>query len=642
MAYRAFRRHSAWLLLAVLAGLRLAMAGDAPEIAVDARASEVVIGEGLDYQVIVRNMQQPQRPDMSAFGQDFDVAAAGDQSINQQQISMVNGRMSQFVQFGHIFTYRLTPKRAGTLKIPGPFLLWNGRRIEGPEGTLRVIAPEKQDLVLMELAPGKRRVYATQPFDVNLRVLVKPLPGHDTDPLSQLEPPALQINWLTPPDGLAAASDFKDWLRSFITGTGHGFSLNKLTVGNNNPFSFFEQPSLAVLSLYTGRETRHGLDGRPYNYFVYELKRTFTAQKTGAYTFGPALLKGRFIDAINGRTATTRMLVVSTPPCTVEVREVPAPRPPTFCGGIGEYKARASANATALRVGDPLTLYLDIERGEGSGTLDLVSAPDLTANEQLAVDFNVIDKAPTGQTNGNVKRFAYDLRPKRAGAAIPALTITVFEPAGEKFVAIHTEPVALKVTEAAQLKANEVVAAASGARNQNLRSSALGVFENVAELSELQDQSVRPFNYVATVLALWLTYAGLSVLVTVRRRRAGDAFWQRRQRARKESRDALAEARAALARGQGAEAVKRMQQALTSLVANMLNLPAAGMTAAEAAQALAANGVSEGVRTETAQLLEALEAAQYGALARVEAAALIESSDSLLHKLHGELNAKRR
>ena len=60
---------------------------------------------------------------------------------------------------------------------------------------------------------------------------------------------------------------------------------------------------------------------------------------------------------------------------SVEVREVPSPRPATFCGGIGDYRLAASANPTALRVGDPLTLTLDIERGRG----ERIARPDLGA-----------------------------------------------------------------------------------------------------------------------------------------------------------------------------------------------------------------------------------------------------------------------
>ena len=68
---------------------------------------------------------------------------------------------------------------------------------------------------------------------------------------------------------------------------------------------------------------------------------------------------------MDGSNYTGRRLVAVAPAVSVEVREIPLPRPATFCGGIGNYRLAASAKPTSLRVGDPLTLTLEIERGPG-------------------------------------------------------------------------------------------------------------------------------------------------------------------------------------------------------------------------------------------------------------------------------------
>ncbi len=127
--------------------------------------------------------------------------------------------------------------------------------------------------------------------------------------------------------------------------------------------SFFGGTRPAVFNLYQGRESRKGLDGRPVNYFVYELKRKLTAEKAGSYSLGPATVKGSFVDGMEGSSYTGRRLVAVAPAVPLEVRDVPAPRPATFCGGIGSYRVAASASPTSLRVGDPLTLTLELARG---------------------------------------------------------------------------------------------------------------------------------------------------------------------------------------------------------------------------------------------------------------------------------------
>ena len=419
-----------------------ASAADEPEIAVEAGASEIFIGESVDYVVEIRNVKNPAAPDLSALRQDFDVVSTGDESHNQSSTFIFNGRVTQQNSFGHAYRFRLTPKRTGKLVIPAPSATIDGKTVSGRALTLNVIAPEAQDLVILEIKTDREKVYPTQPFEVTLRVLVRPLPDDsDRDPLGPLRrrPPHLDVNWVDLPAGLTG-DDKARWLEKLLAEDGSGFTLNDVTTRSG---SFFEGPRLAVFNLYQGRESRKGLDGRPVNYFVYELKRKLTAEKAGTYALGPAIVKGSFVEGMEGSSYTGRRLVAVAPAVPVEVREVPAPRPATFCGGIGNYRLAASASPTALRVGDPLTLTLDIERGQGSGSLDLISAPDLAANPQIAADFEILDKNPTGRKEGEVKRFEYALRPKRAGVGIPSLAVTVFNPDTEKFSEIATKPIAL-------------------------------------------------------------------------------------------------------------------------------------------------------------------------------------------------------
>ena len=278
----------------------LAAAGDAPQLLAQLGANQVYFGESVDYQVTLRNVKEPAPPDLAAFAADFEVASQGERSLNQSSVFIVNGQMTQQVVYGHAYAYRLTPKRAGTLTVPAPTASGDGRKLTGPVLTLRVIAPEKQDLVVMEIATKPVKVYPTQPFDVTLRILIKPLPDvPNRDPLIPLcqarQAPALQINWVETPEGLLPAVDPRAWLEKYVSNNNVGFTINN--IGNQ---SFFER-NLAHFNLNTGREKRNGLGGSSIDYFVYELKRTFTAKQPGTYRFGPASLKGSIVNGMSGR-----------------------------------------------------------------------------------------------------------------------------------------------------------------------------------------------------------------------------------------------------------------------------------------------------------------------------------------------------
>lgn len=623
------------IIMRCLAGLLMiclatsATAAEPPEIAVQAGASEIFVGESVDYIVEIRNVKNPAPPDVEALREDFEVESRGDAVQNQSATMIVNGTITRKDSFSHVYRFRLTPKRAGNLSIPGPSAAIDGKSISGRRLDLNVIAPDEQDLVIPEITTDRARVYPTQPFEVTLRVFVRPLPdAPDRDPLAPLRrrPPHLDVNFVDLPAGLTGDEKVR-WLEKLLAENGSGFTLNDVTTRSA---SLFDGPQAAVFNLFHGRETRTGLDGNPVRYFVYELKRRFVPEKTGSYALGPAIVKGTFVDGSDGKSYTGKKVVAIAPAAPVEVREVPAPRPATFCGGIGEYRVAASASPVELRVGDPLTLTFDIERGAASGSLELISAPDLSANPQVAADFAIVDKNPTGRSEGNVKHFAYALRPKRAGVAIPPLTVTVFDPDTEKFSDVATRPIALNVSEGSHLGAGDLVGTLTPSGTQEIKSRDQGIFQNVTDLSELHDQNVNVTTLAETAAGLWCGIGLLIGVVTSHRRKSGDVVWQRRQQARRNADRKLAEARSALAVGNSTEALRAIRSAVVGLIADMRNIVAEGLTGTEADKVLSQTAVPAAERADVLQLLETIESAEYGSNAASENPALLSRAEALI------------
>jgi hypothetical protein len=627
---RRARRIAIGLILALCSAQ--ARADDAPEIANEVGATEIFIGESVDYVVEVRNVDDPPAPDLSAVRTNFDVSANGDESRNQSSISIINGRVSQRKVLSHVFHYRLTPRRAGRLEIPAPSVTIDGKRITGSALTIDVQAPEQQDLVIPEITTDRRTVYPTQPFEVTLRILVHPLPNDaQRDPLAPLrrQPPHIEINWVELPAGLSG-DDKVRWLEKSLADDGVGFTLNDLTTRSR---SFFDSQSAAIFNLAHGRAGRKTRDGKIVNYFVYELTRKLTAEKTGTYALGPAVIKGTFADGTQGDTYTGRRLVAIAPAVRVEVREVPTPRPATFCGGIGNYGLTASASPSALRVGDPLTLKLEFERERGSGSLDLIAAPDLRAIPALAADFEVVDQHPVGRTEGNKKQFEYALRPKRAGANIPTLAVTVFDPDRETFAELNTRPIPLSVSEATRLGAGDLFGSVAGPGPDTIRAKERGIFQNITDPSQLSDQRVNLPALGAVATGSWAFAGCLIVAVRSYRRKSGDVGWQRKRTAQRTASRKLAEARAALAAGQSRDALRGVRSALIGLIADTRNLVGEGLTASEAERSLANSSVPEAERTAVARLLDAIESAEYGSGSTTETAAIVETAEGLIPRL---------
>ena len=634
---QARRFKSLFFLLALPAFVVLAsyVRASEPQVVVEVDSQEIFIGENITYNVTVKNAETATAPDLSAFEQDFNVKKMGDRSSSSSSMQIViNGRLVQS-EFSHIYGYQLSPKHSGILTIPAPFITVNGQKVFGNTLRLQVLEQEQQDLVLMEIRTSKASVFPTQPFDVTLRILIKPLPnGKETDPLSVLrEPPHLEISWKDVPEGLVS-NDISEWLGKFVVNDACGITINGVVSRD----VFFNRPS--VLNLYAGREIRPGLDGSKINYFVYELKRTFTPQKSGSYSFS-VLLKGSFVNGVSGRRYSIRRLVLSAEPRIVETREVPVPRPPDFCGGIGNYNVSATAVPPNLRVGDPLTLTLQVQRQSGSGSLDLISAPNIAANEKLTDDFEIIERAPTGEVKQETKSFAYSLRPKRAGVSIPALSVTVFNPDSEKFVDMQTSPIELKVTAVTMLNAQELVTAVPAGRGHELHSRNQGIVQNISNPAVVYDQHVNPLSYILASVGTWGICGVMSILLLWRRRRAGDQAWLRRQRAKHEAGQFVSQALAAQAGGKADDVGRLVRAAIVNLIGNMLNLPALGMTAHEAGMVLSQAGVASEIQARVVSLLEKTEALDYGSSASLDSTSLLENTETVLAELHRELDKKR-
>lgn len=607
----------------------------APEIEVAVSAEEIFVGETIDYQVEIRNVENPPAPDISALKELFDVVPNGNQSRNQSSTFIINGRVSQQNVLSHIYLYRLTPKATGDLTIPAARATVNGEEFSSRTISLRVQDAEKQDLVVVETTLDRVTVYPTQPFQVTLRVLVQPLPDNDNDPLRLLrrQPPHLQINWLDVPDGLSA-NQTSEWLQPLMSEDGTGFTINEVSASTG---SIFGSARAAVFGLAKGRETRNSQDGTPINYFVYELSRTFTAEKTGTYTFGPAIVKGGFVGGLRDGEYLGKRLVAIAAAVNVDVREVPSPRPVSFTGGIGDYQVAASASPVKLRVGDPLTLTLEFARTSQAGSLELISAPDLTLIPEIAESFEIIDKAPTGRVEGELKKFAYAMRPKRPAVTLPALTLTTFDPTAETFQEIRTEPISLEVSEASALSSGELIGAVSAATNGDIRKSTAGIFQNITDPSELRDERISMTSWLAAAAGCWCLSLASIAGVTWQRRRSSDSAGLRRSNARREALAKLSAAEQSQSKGQSQEALQQIRAAFAGLVADTGNRVAEGLTSSDIEKALIDAGVTENDRTEIRELLQSIEDAQYGGGDSVNTVESLKTAATLIQRVSSPL-----
>jgi len=466
-----------------------------------------------------------------------------------QSLTIVNGQLSRTREVIHVFQYRYTAERSGTATL-GPFRLAQGT-LSAPVDAVRlkILAfPTSADLkVKMVLPPGPVFVGERVPVTVSFTL---------EDGLQQsLLRYRLHV-------GLFDDEDFRF-----------------LDEGHEGDTSVRLETESGVLEV-RGISSKHRQGNKQYT--TVSLIRTLVPLAPGTYEIPPSTLNVeegvRFrSDFFGGRRATkVRRWQAEAPGRTLEVVGVPGQQPPSFGGGIGRgFTVEVSADRTVVQVGDPITLTL-LVRGEG---VENASLPRLDAEGLLSPqDFRVAGDVPTGEIDGDAKRFTAIVRVLSDEVAeIPALAYSWFDPVSRAYQTTHSRPIALSVRSAEVIGARDVEVAGqkgqvdglgeagspeSAAPAPRARSFAL----TGADLAIEHDPSVLLAGVDAWGGA-WLPrglYAGSALLL-------GLAFWDRRRRlVDPEQARRLRSLAEELARVKRAESVEEVAQALRQMLRETL------------------------------------------------------------------------
>jgi hypothetical protein len=601
------------LCLAVDGAADLAMAQE-PELIVEIEKQEIYEGESVLYRVTLNHVENPTAPVLAGLN-DFQVTSLGEQSLNSQQITILNGRRTEIVRRGMQYNYRLTPRQSGLFTIPAPTAKVGNDVLNGREVTLRVVAPEVQDSVILELTVDRNSVFPMQPFELLLTVAVKELPGDlkERDPLSvQPKPPALNLAWLTDeqiPDGLDVEKNWREILEPMVSRQGNGVQINN--IGSQSVFSLFDSQATAFHPT-PKRTKRKDANGEDVGYWEYRFRRKLIPRKLGEYQFGPATLKGTFADKFEDGRLAGREVYVFANSLTVTVKDVPFDgRPESYIGAVGTFVVEAELAPASARVGDPMTLTVTLT---GQGTLADARPPEIALLPGIANQFRMYEA--TEETKSGSRRFTYSLRPLSTSVTeFPPIPVSFFDVEAEKYVTRMTKPIEVTIREAETLSGADIVSSpgeTAGVSTEIVASEG-GIFANDSSLSWLRNESIQPVRWIAAWAGMLAAWAIASLAISRVRSIRKDPALQRRRSAATRVKSALAEAAKLLDSGSPDETCDAIRRAVSGLIADFADVSDAGLTPRDAAEQLTVLGVEGSLRDRTVALLNDCDAARYGA-----------------------------
>ncbi len=193
--------------------------------------------------------------------------------------------------------------------------------------------------------------------------------------------------------------------------------------------------------------------GRNYQTTVYRQFVLFP-QQTGNLTieqarFDASIAQARQINSLddffNGGGVVEVKKTLATPKLTIKVKDLPAGKPESFSGGVGDFNISSSINTTELKSNEAVTIKVVIS---GTGNFKLIATPEVKFPEDFEIydpkTDNKLRLTSAGQTGNQV--IEYLAIPRNAGTyKIPPVEFSYFDIKSQTYKTLTTEEYVLNV-----------------------------------------------------------------------------------------------------------------------------------------------------------------------------------------------------
>jgi len=332
----------------------------------------------------------------------------------QRSIVFLGARRQESVT--RTWTIPLRPQETGLYAIPGFDVLVDGVARRTNELSLNVVRDLKgEELGYLEVRTSMPKVVVGQPFTIEV------LFGFDLAITGTTDYANLSLAWWGSLPGLLEnAAPPPDPARARVQVVVNDREMVEVEQLPNRSLRGREFLQLRLVRSFT--PTREGRIELPTSHF--EFGRTVQSQ-----------------DFFRTRREKGETYFVRAAEVALDVIPLPEQgRPLDFSGAIGQIAVRADATPRDVDAGDSIKFKVE---WTGAGNLEFFTAPD-PARLDAFRDFRVYGKSEERSLDRRV--VTYDLSPvSSAVREIPALPLSVFDPASGRYGSVATEPLSVRV-----------------------------------------------------------------------------------------------------------------------------------------------------------------------------------------------------
>jgi hypothetical protein len=590
------------------AAVRPALARETEPVSITAAVEKetVSLGEPFLLKIQVEGADVPSGgagPDMGTVA-DFSVESLGSRSNNSSSITIVNGKMTRVETHGHVYTYRLTPKKTGQFTIPAIPVAVGPRTYSTRPIRVSVVEPQTTRDFQLEVDYSKTRFYVGEPILVTVTWYL----GRDVENGS-FNLPMLEID---------------------------GFTFTDPKVERDPNRQYFQVPLGG--SSVLGERGRGVLNDREYT--TISFRKVLLASRSGDFEAPEATVSCKALvgyarkdkrrspfsgflddDFFNfGQKGVYKTFVARSRPAALTVLPLPEEgKPADFSGAVGFFRIETSASPTDVSVGDPITLTTAIT---GSDYLENVEIPPLSTNSELAKDFRIPEEMAAGIVKDGAKIFTQTLRAKNETVkSIPPITFAYFDPDLGQYREAAARSIPLQVKPARVVTADDLEGRIeSNHAKSELETWSRGIAHNYEGPDILENRRFRLSTALRSVFwlaGLILPLAGFLALLFVtkhREKKTADPDEYRSRKAmatfkRSLNHPASPSSRAA---GQDGDKCESVLRAVQSYLGDKLKTHGGALTFIDTESRLRGRGVDPDTIARLGKIFAACEQGRYG------------------------------
>ncbi|MBR5804287.1 MAG: protein BatD [Bacteroidaceae bacterium] len=596
------KKHLILFLLSIIASVGVF----ADDIQFTASAPKAVVkGEQfrVSYTVTTQKVKEFRAPSFDGFE-----VLMGPSTSRSNSTSIVNGEVTSTSTI--TYTYILLGVEEGEHSIPGASIVADGDKKTSNSLTINVLPPDKTTGGGNQSAQGRTSNAASSTGQISSNDLFITATVNKTNAYEQ---EAILLTY-----------------KVYFT-----VNLRELEIKMPDLKGFLTQE----VDLQRGQPTLEHYNGRNYNTIVWSQYVLFPQQagklEIPSIDFDAtvAVRTQRSVDPFdvffNGGTSYVDVRkTISTPKLTVNVSPLPAGKPASFMGGVGEFDMKSSITTTELKANEAVTLKLEIS---GVGNLKLVTTPEVDFPQDFETYDPKVDNKFTLTRNGlsGKKVIEYLAIPRHAGTfTIPSIEFSYFDLKSKSYKTLSTEPYELNVAKG-EGASEQVVSNFTNKEDvrligQDIRYIKTGSVTLIPKGQFLFGSWVY---YVCYIVPLLL----LVVVVVIYRKRAIDSLNVSKVRNKNANKMAVKRLKLAakLLKESKQEAFyEEVLKALWGYISDKMNIPVAHLSKDNVEQQLMQHGVDKALSDEFLQLLNECEFARYapssvaGGMDKVYAAAI--------------------